>query len=375
MHFENINYALPVQAAQNQQAAFMNALGMGIQAGQQKQAMDLRRRQVEMQEAEAARPKPMDFTKMRQQVAFKAASGQPLSEFDLSIVKAGDMLDSTKPVDINPITREPMRRGTLMDAIMAGGQVQPAPPSQAQTAPPSQAQLLTMDNSPQAIYAAMGAGEPPVSGAMAQPPAFMQDTRGGEMEVYEQQKKIAEEERKQQTKTQEEVQKATRTLFKPKEGIVPNLEDTKSMTKITQSYKILDKLLNDYETKVNKYGVKVAGTAGAKDIGNTEGQIRMQIKNLEELGALQEPDIRAMQAMMGSAIVDSAEILNPISGYTMATAGKQVALQASNNFRDYMDTVINTAAETRGFDLNIPRKEKKQEPKKSGAVSFEEYFK
>jgi hypothetical protein len=40
-----------------------------------------------------------------------------------------------------------------------------------------------------------------------------------------------------------------------------------------------------------------------------------------------------------------------------------------------MDTVINTAAETRGFDLNIPRKEKKQEPKKSGAVSFEEYFK
>lgn len=51
--FGNVDFRMPVQAAQQKQATFLDAIGRGMQFAQQKEAMDLRRRQLDMRANQA----------------------------------------------------------------------------------------------------------------------------------------------------------------------------------------------------------------------------------------------------------------------------------------------------------------------------------
>lgn len=56
------------------------------------------------------------------------------------------------------------------------------------------------------------------------------------------------------------------------------------MTDLVVSKTMLNGLIDDYKSAVNKYGVSVKGTEGAMAIDRAAGKIRMQVKNLEQLG-------------------------------------------------------------------------------------------
>lgn len=66
MAFENINWAMLPQAAQNRQANFMNALAQGIAMGERAQDRDLRQRQLEQEQQFRERQLAMQEAKMAQ---------------------------------------------------------------------------------------------------------------------------------------------------------------------------------------------------------------------------------------------------------------------------------------------------------------------
>lgn len=183
---------------------------------------------------------------------------------------------------------------------------------------------------------------------------------------------VFKSELKRSMQIEDDIRKAKRPSFQAKEGFTPSADDVKSMTKIMTSKKMLTGLIEDYKGSVKTHGVSVEGTKGAKEIGRVAGKIRMQVKNLEELGALQEPDIKAMDEMLGSAILSGGDVLNPISGYTQIKEGDAIALDSMNEFGSYINNIVDAQAESRGFD--IMGKKTKPQGAKPQAKSYKDYF-
>jgi hypothetical protein len=131
MAFENVNFGLIPQSKMQQQSMLMQSIGQGMQAAQNKQEMDLRRRQLEMQANE------FDFKGAVQQAAIQAATNgvESLSPQQIGLLKANDALNPPQmgfQVDSRGQLIPTTSGGNVFDAL-SGRQSQPAPPSRSST--------------------------------------------------------------------------------------------------------------------------------------------------------------------------------------------------------------------------------------------------
>lgn len=391
MAFENINWFAPAQSETNQAAQFQQLLGNAILSYQKGQEMDLKRRQLEME--------GVDVSKVAENELMRTFMGMPPTQRGQGAIAAMQQL-SVPQIFTDIAGRQVQIPGKWGNLSGITGRPTPSPnvlQSLPQNIDYSSVQPVDLNaqyggnvdmSMRRPLTAKMAGGEAGIdmdrinqagvdnvnrlnTTADNINPVYPPDNPNVEQKANEQfwiekNKAMIDKERQQQ--------KATRPLFKPAEGYEPSDKDITTMTDLTVSKNVLDQLLDEYITKVKTYGVSVEGTKGQKKIDTTLGQIRMQIKNLEQLGALQAPDIQAMNEMLGSATIGWQDIINPVSGYTQLTEGKKIAVNAANEFKQYIDKVYSAQAQTRGFELigqnkNVSNKNTEQPQKKRRAFN------
>lgn len=370
--FGNVNYGMIPNARHAESNMLMQAIGRGIANYEQGQERDLKRRQLE------AQANKLDLQQKTEEALVDLANGIPLTPEKRGYIEAFSILKGSQSY-VDPLTNQFITKPALMEraglqGATRGPQASYSPiGGRADLGPPltqDMAQEEYMEPVPPIPAGAIEGDTYPERSATEpmKVDKFQEFKAGGkygntgllkELDVNSAIfKEIAKEERTIQNKLRE----SKRPLFSPKDGFVPSEADIKSMTDLVVSKTMLNGLIDDYKSAVNKYGVSVKGTEGAMAIDRAAGKIRMQVKNLEQLGALQEPDIRAMNEMLGSAVLSIGDVANPISGYTQIKRGDEIANKSMDEFKTYVNKTIDAQAETRGFVLKDSEKPKKDEP-------------
>lgn len=132
-------------------------------------------------------------------------------------------------------------------------------------------------------------------------------------------------------------------------GAVPTPEDAQKLKTVAQAKSQLDKLIGDYSEMIDAYGFEVEGSQDAKKIQQKEAQIQLQMKNLEELGALQAPDLAVLTRMMGSPVGEDMFgpewLRQPWNAWNTKARSKEQA----GDFQQYVDDRMKSAMFTRGY--------------------------
>lgn len=145
--------------------------------------------------------------------------------------------------------------------------------------------------------------------------------------------------------------------FELEEGVTPTDTQRNDLVKISASYQQLQPMMTEYRKLIDKYGSPLAGTAEAKELDRVAAQIQMTLKELEGLGALQQPDIIAMGRMMGNPVMFSGTmgdvISNPVeainSTVSKYSSGKQIGKDSVDSMQKYLDAKMTSAASARGY--------------------------
>jgi hypothetical protein len=360
--FGNIDFQAGNKSARADQQQMMQQVGMALGQYNQGKERDLRERQLGQQQEAAQAKQAGNFKQIAMEELNRINQGGSPTEQGQAAIQ---VMQQTTSDQIYPdaITGQMVRKPSAWDAIGMSGQQQPnygaAQPAGVNTLFPPQNAMANAMGIPQLPAEAVG-GLPPEPSlpqntqdgfTPTELPAFMKGTRGGELKQYEEQVKDVSGARKDMRDMEKKFKEAKRPEFEPMEGFTPSADDTKSMTKITVSKNMLDGLIDDYTAAIGQKGAYVSGTKRAKSIDRVAGKIRMQVKNLEELGALQEPDIKAMDEMLGSAVLTAGDAINPISGYTQIREGGNIAVQSMKEFKEYVNDTQRTQAKARGFKI------------------------
>lgn len=380
--FGNIDFQAPTRARQAEAAQFQQLLGNAIQGFQEQKRyedqMELKKAQIE------AKQNQFNLGEGAEKALYKQKLGMELTPEDIAMIEAQAQI--APPVYGNDAFGNPIARPSgwgnvsvdrtqgivpevgasridhppaVGGATMAmDGEFAPYDQINDDYAAPVNAplQLLTTEN----LNSANVPFNPPqdiVSDDVYKAPAEF-GAKGKMMEEKSKQK-AQEQKVSGALKEKQEIEKAMREskrpLFEPVENFTPTPADVKKMSDLTVSHKMLSGLVTDYKNAIKKMegeGGEIAGTKKAQELERIGGKINMQVKNLEELGALQEPDIRAMKAMLGSAVVSFGDLTNPVGAFTQVKAGKKIASKSMDEFKSYIDNVLVNNAETRGFRLN-----------------------
>ncbi|MET3414826.1 hypothetical protein [Methylobacterium sp. 1030] len=163
--------------------------------------------------------------------------------------------------------------------------------------------------------------------------------------------------------------------LKTRDGYVPSADDAKQTKEVAQAVDMLDSLLTDYQSALDKSPNPVAGSPEALQINQLRAQIGAQVKAMETLGAYDSGVQQLMNQMLGNPIIAGGTTMdfaaNPIdsimSTKTKADPATAKALNKSNidAFRKYSREKLKSTAGARGFEA----------PQGGKAVSYQEYFK
>ncbi len=133
------------------------------------------------------------------------------------------------------------------------------------------------------------------------------------------------------------------------DGARPTADDAKVMKSAKQAYTQLQTLLPEYQNLVSEYGSEIKGSGGANKIEQKQAQIALQVKNLEDLGALQEQDRQIINDMMVSPVKEGIlSAINPLRGLPFV-GDKAKATAGAEDFAKYLDDRYQTALKTRGY--------------------------
>lgn len=373
MAFENINWGMPVQAKMNEAANFQSMIGQAIASYQANQERDIKRRQLEME--------GVNVEKVAENALLKQNMGMPLTPKEQAAIQTMGQIGRPQ-IYMDSYGQQVVQPSPWASLGLSQGQLQPIGamrPSQAQgdaiygeippvdlnapiqsngktpLGPPlNQNMILGMETLPP-VAPKMPANEMPnlkVDGPLAGTP------RGALMEA-EALLKLKGEKAKANVDVEKQKKLSAIPELKIKEGYAPSDTEKKEMVKIKAAYDQLVPMFETYGKTIAKYGTPVAGTKSAKDLEGQAANIRMTLKELEGLGALQAPDIKAMEEMMGSPILFSGSLgdlaSNPIesvtSTYSKATKGAQIGLQSTQRMKEYLYNKLKTQAEARGYEI------------------------
>lgn len=131
-------------------------------------------------------------------------------------------------------------------------------------------------------------------------------------------------------------------------GSRPTADDAKGVKTVKQAYTQLQTLIPEYKSLVDKYGSEIDGSGAAKILEQKQAQIALQVKNLEELGALQEADRQIINDMLGSPVrKDTLPILGRLNPTRLLDKGR--SLKGIDGFDTYIKDRYTTALDTRGY--------------------------
>lgn len=139
---------------------------------------------------------------------------------------------------------------------------------------------------------------------------------------------------------------------------IPSDEDAKKMKNFRSSYTVLTKGVDKIEALYNQYGTEILPGNGKKQMQQAIKQFQLGLKTLEELGALQGPDIEILDQMLPNPTELAAGFTRGVD-YNAAYA----------DAREYLADKIKSQAEARGYRPTFitPRKSPNQAAKQGAA--------
>ncbi|WP_181708715.1 hypothetical protein [Chthonobacter rhizosphaerae] len=136
------------------------------------------------------------------------------------------------------------------------------------------------------------------------------------------------------------------------EGATPTKDDAAAVKTVRQAYIQLQTLIPEYRGLVEEYGSEIEGSGAANLLQQKQAQIALQVKNLEELGALQEADRAVINDMLGSPVRKPSpyglDTLNPLRGLPWI-GDKDRSLRQIESFDKYIKDRYDTALSNRGY--------------------------
>ena len=132
----------------------------------------------------------------------------------------------------------------------------------------------------------------------------------------------------------------------------PTADDAKSLKRVLQARRNLQRLTSKMTDIVKDKGLAVAGPA-ADRLNQYYEMAKIQIKNLEELGAIQAPDVPIIEGMIPNPAADK-ELVTAMAGIDARAS----VLDRLNEFDSELDVRADEAASIYGF---VPKGVKKSE--------------
>lgn len=191
------------------------------------------------------------------------------------------------------------------------------------------------------VSALASAGKPPATTGLPQGMMWSTDASGSPMAVP-----IPGAEKKP------DMSKITVPGYDIAPGASPTPADANIMKVSVQAKKSLDTLIKEFSNMIDKYGAETKGSPEAILMDQKQAQINMQLKNLEDLGALQAPDIEILRDMVGSSVKPNTMFMGNLAHLprkfihptTKTTAKRQMV-----EFKKYMEQRFNATLSTRGY--------------------------
>lgn len=134
------------------------------------------------------------------------------------------------------------------------------------------------------------------------------------------------------------------------EGANPTPADAKKVKEGIEAKAVLDDLMKQYLEKTKKYGLESSTGKQGGLMLQLAWSIKMQVKKVEELGALQEADLKALEQMIGSSVAEGfvGNINAAFNPYTKVTM-KGRAVSQIEAFQNYLDNQYDSILKTRGY--------------------------
>lgn len=136
--------------------------------------------------------------------------------------------------------------------------------------------------------------------------------------------------------------------YVPATGSVPTADDTKKVKNALASYEKLNReggLLDRYSQAVEKYGSELGGEGGTL-LSGLKTDINLELKNINELGALAGPD----QEILNAQLYDPTDISANIRGITpFATSPTTLAKQSIDRLKATTQSTLDSGLGVTGY--------------------------
>jgi hypothetical protein len=162
---------------------------------------------------------------------------------------------------------------------------------------------------------------------------------------YQRQEKIDTENRDKARKVEEKRAEVSVPGFDIAEGAQPATKDAEAMKQVTEANRNLQRILTSMKTIVSKSGTEYFGE-NAKELQRLHSNAMIQIKNLEDLGAIQAPDKPLMETYLPdpTSFAENRDAILPFAG-----GGKESIINRMDAFDKELNDRVLTKAQTLGY--------------------------
>lgn len=146
--------------------------------------------------------------------------------------------------------------------------------------------------------------------------------------------------------------------FEISEGARPTAQDAKAVKEISQARMTLEPLFADREALISSDPSPAIGSSGALKMEQNTAQIALKLKGLEQTGALDKGSVDVMMQAIGDPVNRGIDPFSPISStrtsMTKAKGGAALQNELLSKGKQYLDTTMRAAAESRGYRIKPP---------------------
>lgn len=263
--FGNVDFGLPVRAANADRQHFAQMLGLGLQQAQFQQQMDMKKRQMEQS--------GVDVSKVAENALLKRNMGMPLDAKEEAAIAT--MGQTQRPqIYTDPLTQQTVVRPSPWSGLSAGTQEIPQAMPQPMSQPMPQGGIAPVSGNPGMMLP--GAGEP-VEAVDDLGVAPMPPPPDNEMQPYEAPEflgnkgRLMQEESKRKLQETFEIEKIKRKIKGPERFNESQLQAANFANRMVKTREILDDLPKSAkEAKTGKAGFFEAVVSAIPSMGLTD---------------------------------------------------------------------------------------------------------
>lgn len=137
---------------------------------------------------------------------------------------------------------------------------------------------------------------------------------------------------------QDKIEKVSVPGFDIQEGILPSSTDAEALKKAAQNADVIKTQLADLHGLVTEYGTEYGFGDHQARMQNDAERIKLNLKELENLGVLNGPDVEVL----------NRSFMNPTDLSNQFRSNKTI-LNSFDNFGNYLDQRVDSTAKARGY--------------------------